>query len=637
MPSLSSKRLFIACGFTLTAASVLALLPAQPSAQVPANGVIYACVRVDRERGSDEGRNIRLVGANEPCRRNETKVQWNVIGPRGDTGPAGPTGATGQTGPQGPIGPKGDKGDTGASGTNGTNGLPGAPGLKGDKGDPGTPGTPGAQGAQGDSGPQGLVGPQGAKGDPAAVGSVSGQLASCTPLNFTGMLVYIPGRAFSVFSGPDGQFQIDNLPPGTYEVAVESGNVILAKESVTVVDQPVLLATPMYVDTGSDPNNCGTCGNACTPNQTCAAGQCTGAQCPSGQGFCGGTCIDTSADLNNCGACGRACGSNASCGGGVCTCQSGYTMVNGSCAPTQTSCTSAADCPGGGASSCLQAACLSGFCGFQPAPSATMCKAASCFGGEATSAAFCDGAGTCVNGARQICAPYACNNATGSCASTCTGNNDCKAGYSCTAGGVCKLSSGETCGTDATLCASGFCADGVCCDTTCDGTCQACSIATGSGANGTCGNVAAGADPRAECAEQPASTCGTTGVCNGSGACQKYASGTVCAAASCVVGAASARSASTCNGTGSCDAGTIQACAPLTCSAGACLTTCVSDSNCAVGNFCDISMGMCVALQPLGQACNTSSQCASQFCANGFCCNTACTGGTCNASGICTG
>ena len=69
MPSLSSKRLFIACGFTLTAASVLALLPAQPSAQVPANGVIYACVRVDRERGSDEGPGAIPARPVRPARR----------------------------------------------------------------------------------------------------------------------------------------------------------------------------------------------------------------------------------------------------------------------------------------------------------------------------------------------------------------------------------------------------------------------------------------------------------------------------------------------------------------------------------------------------------------------------------------
>ena len=62
-------------------------------------------------------------------------------------------------------------------------------------------------------------------------------------------------------------------------------------------------------------------------------------------------------------------------------------------------------------------------------------------------------------------------------------------------------------------CESGFCADGVCCDTSCTATCVACTTAKkGGGADGTCGNVAAGMDPDSECS-------GATPNCNGAGAC----------------------------------------------------------------------------------------------------------------------
>ena len=68
-------------------------------------------------------------------------------------------------------------------------------------------------------------------------------------------------------------------------------------------------------------------------------------------------------------------------------------------------------------------------------------------------------------------------------------------------------------------CASGSCADGVCCNTACTGTCVTCA---GQGTVGTCVNAQLGTDPRDECAVEAASTCGSTGMCDGTGACDKY-------------------------------------------------------------------------------------------------------------------
>ena len=160
-------------------------------AQIPsADGVIYACVRIDHS--GDAGRLTRLVTANESCRRNEVRVRWNVVGP---------------------AGPKGDQGDPGAQG---------AAGL------------PGAAGAQGEPGVAGPQGPQGAQGA-ASAGAIAGQLASCVSgATLDGYLVHITGRAFTVFTGPDGAFQIDNVPPGDYTVSVSAAAVVSPVEEIEV-------------------------------------------------------------------------------------------------------------------------------------------------------------------------------------------------------------------------------------------------------------------------------------------------------------------------------------------------------------------------------------------------------------------
>jgi alpha-tubulin suppressor-like RCC1 family protein len=75
-------------------------------------------------------------------------------------------------------------------------------------------------------------------------------------------------------------------------------------------------------------------------------------------------------------------------------------------------------------------------------------------------------------------------------------------------------------------CANGNCFDGVCCASASCGSCQACNVP---GNEGTCTPVPAGsADPRGICVDDGATTCGTTGICDGAGGCETYASGTAC-------------------------------------------------------------------------------------------------------------
>lgn len=116
-----------------------------------APNTIYACVKKNGD--------VSLVGENERCKNNETRVSWSIVGPKGDKGDKGDTGATGAQGAQGLQGAKGETGATGATGAQGPQGEPGAPG---------------ATGAQGPAGPQGPQGAPGASGGDAALTSPNG-------------------------------------------------------------------------------------------------------------------------------------------------------------------------------------------------------------------------------------------------------------------------------------------------------------------------------------------------------------------------------------------------------------------------------------------------------------------------------
>lgn len=87
------------------------------------------------------------------------------------------------------------------------------------------------------------------------------------------------------------------------------------------------------VDELTDSDNCGACGNTCSGGESCVGGRC---QCPTGQVFCGGSCLDPStyqSEPNNCGGCGSVCPSTESCNGGQCRpnicgkCPTGYDVT----------------------------------------------------------------------------------------------------------------------------------------------------------------------------------------------------------------------------------------------------------------------------------------------------------------------
>ena len=83
------------------------------------------------------------------------------------------------------------------------------------------------------------------------------------------------------------------------------------------------------VDTASDPNHCGSCGQQCANAEVCNVGKCT---CRPGLTDCGGNCVDTNSNPNDCGGCSGNGGSGAMCQmGEICNGGSCMTGTAGDC------------------------------------------------------------------------------------------------------------------------------------------------------------------------------------------------------------------------------------------------------------------------------------------------------------------
>ena len=170
-------RLFIILGL------VIILLAASVTwALAEADGVINACMI------PSDG-TIRIVADPAQCKKNETVLSWNIMGPKGDKGDPGEPGAAGPTGETGlacwdldgdhaqdtseDINQDGAwdaadcRGVTGEAGEAGPQGVQGEQGVVGPQGEPGPVGMSGPTGPQGE---QGLQGPAGVQGEPGVAG-----------------------------------------------------------------------------------------------------------------------------------------------------------------------------------------------------------------------------------------------------------------------------------------------------------------------------------------------------------------------------------------------------------------------------------------------------------------------------------
>ncbi len=163
----------------------------------------------------------------ETCKQNETALDWNqqgLRGDKGDPGAAGATGAKGDKGEQGLQGETGAKGETGTAGPQGPQGEPGPQGPqgelgpKGDKGDAGPAGADGAPGAQGLPGERGAAGPQGPPGVPGGLSGWELAYKCCQelPAGSSAVDVHCPSGKRAIGGGYEGSGRIwHSMPTAT--------------------------------------------------------------------------------------------------------------------------------------------------------------------------------------------------------------------------------------------------------------------------------------------------------------------------------------------------------------------------------------------------------------------------------------
>ena len=155
-----------------------------------------------------------------------------------------------------------------------------------------------------------------------------------------------------------------------------------------------------------------------------------------------------------------------------------------------------------------------------------------------------------------------------------------------------KVALGKAC-ANSKQCSSGFCVDGVCCDSVCGKGCLSCLAKHTGAADGLCKPSMAGTDPDSECKTMDVSTCGFTGMCDGSAQCAKYKAGIVCKSPSCLVGG-SHQAAGVCGANGCVDG----------------KTTSCDDGNACTGDVCDAAK-VCVHTET-GKPCDDKNACANK-------------------------
>jgi len=401
-------------------------------------------------------------------------------------------------------------------------------------------------------------------------------------------------------------------------------------------------ATMNMATLGEACNGSGSCPSVRT--QDCAPGICGKTQCTgcSTNADCGATSFCRGGVCKPLSGPGTKCSIDAECSTGHCVdgvcCDSDCTGQCEACAQSVAigTCTPIAEGqpPAQGRPGCAGAGTLcGGVCDGKTTRSCTYpgpgvsCRDGRCQNGNATLAAFCDGAGSCPPATVEPC-PKGASCVGALCSGTadsCISDGDCNSTQYC-AGGVCvaKLPNGISCNT-AAECRSGTCVDGFCCSKACTGQCEACNA---KGSEGTCVPVVGAPHGSRQACSSDGTVCG--GACDGVVAdrCAYANATTACRPGTCNAGLADL--AAFCQGDGSCAPLQQQSCDPVGCDkAGTrCNGGCATDGDCTSNQYC--SAGICVAKLANGVTCGSPSHCTSSNCVDGVCCNDAC-GGECQA------
>lgn len=265
---------------------------------------------------------------------------------------------------------------------------------------------------------------------------------------------------------------------------IDSGSVICPTSRPDVCDAEC-------VDTKSDSDHCGACGERCDDNEMCEDGVCTPV-CANGRTLCGGACVDTDSSEDHCGGCasgpgprGQRCGPGEVCREGSCesNCSGARPLLcDGSCVNPNTNRQNCGRC---GARCADDEDCVDGACTLNCESGLTDCAGAC--RDLASDEVNCGECG-------QSCAPdEVCQNA--SCTPICGPGL-----VECAGRCVDLLSDASNCGECGMVCAGNLlCSEGSC---TCGVGLTACGAAcvnlqTDAGNCGACGN-SCDADQRCE-------------------------------------------------------------------------------------------------------------------------------------------
>lgn len=174
-------------------------------------------------------------------------------------------------------------------------------------------------------------------------------------------------------------FKNDNENCGSYKNdCTKSSRVCNNSKCVCPVGKTACSLMGGCVDLKNDTQNCGTCGTKCGTDEVCTLGNCrcksgmkwcatsksciksTEVCCLATQTNCNNKCVNTKTDKDNCGKCGESCGTGKTCTNGTCVCNVGTTLCSEKCVNLKTDGANCGSCgtPCNGGSTCNFGKCV---------------------------------------------------------------------------------------------------------------------------------------------------------------------------------------------------------------------------------------------------------------------------------------